>query len=154
MRSFHGISSGPERGDRDAIQSLIRSYLPLAYNIVGWALDGHPDIDRVVHSAMSEAVRGDGRPGDTVAFRSRVVAACARQVRESRQPYGPRENTLPGSDFVTLMVERLGLAGEQREFAEASRWLDDEDRFLLARWWQEAAGTWTRAELAHALRQP
>lgn len=154
MRSSQGVSSGPERGDRDAIRSLIQSYLPLAYNIVGWALDGYLDIDQLVQAAMIEALRGDGLRGDTVAFRSRLVAACVRQVREARQAYGPRVSRLPDPDFVKLMVERLGLVGEQRDIAEASRWLDDEDRFLLALWWQEASGSLTRAELTHALRQP
>jgi hypothetical protein len=154
MRSSQGVSGGPERGDRDAIQRLIRSYLPLAYNIVGWSLNGYPDIDHVVQAAMIEAFRADGQPGDAVAFRSRIVAACVRQVREVRQAYGPRGSRLPDPDFVKLMVERLGLLGEQREIAQASRWLDDEERLLLTLWWQEAAGTLTRAELSHALRQP
>jgi hypothetical protein len=52
------------------------------------------------------------------------------------------------------MVEGNGLAGEQGEIVRASRWLDDEERLLLALWWQEAAGTVTRAGLADALRQP
>ena len=40
-----------------------------------------------------------------------------------------------------MAIHRLGLSGQRRETAEASRWLDDEDRALLALWWQEAAGT-------------
>lgn len=154
MRSSRGISSGPERGDRDAIQSLIRSYLPLAYNIVGWALDGYLDIDHMVQAAVIEAFRGDGQPGDTVAFRSRIVDRCVRKAREARQAYGPRGSRPQDPDFVKLMVERLGLVGGQREIAQASRWLNDEDRLLLALWWQEAAGTITPAELAHVLQQP
>jgi hypothetical protein len=133
---------------------LIRSYLPLAYNIVGWALNGYPDTDRVVQAAMIEAFRADGQPGDTEAFRSRMVAACVRQVREARQAYGPRGSGPQGPDFVKLMVERLGLVGEQREIVRASRWLDEEDRLPLALWRQETAGTLTRSELGHALRQP
>lgn len=152
MRSFQGVGGGQERGDRDAIRSLIQSNLPLAYNIVGWALDGLA-VDRVVQAAIFEAFSVNGQPGDAVEFRSRVLAACVRQVREARQAYGPPGSRLPSPDFVTFMVERLGLVGEHREIAQASRWLDDEDRLLLALWWQEAAGTLTRAELALALRQ-
>ncbi|MFF3500303.1 RNA polymerase sigma factor [Streptomyces sp. NPDC003247] len=33
-------------------------YLPLVYNIVGRAMDGHPDVDDVVQETMLRAVRG------------------------------------------------------------------------------------------------
>jgi hypothetical protein len=154
MRSSHRVSDGPGWGDRDAIQNLIRSYLPLAYNIVGWALNGYPDVDRVAQAATIEAFQAGGQPGDTSAFRSRLVAACVRRVRQARQALGSRGNRFPDPDFVNLMVEHLGLGGEQRGMAQASRWLDDQERLLLALWWQEAAGTVTRADLANALREP
>src|SRR5215469_14203534 len=154
MRSFEGINNRPEWGDSDAIQSLVRSYLPLAYNIVGWALDGDPDIDRVVQAAMVESFRADGYPGDAAALRSRVAAACVRQVRDARRAYAPRGSRRTDPGFARLMDEQLGLAVEQREIVQASRWLDDEDRLLLALLWQEATGTLTRAELTYALGQP
>ena len=43
-------------------------------------------------------------------------------------------------DFADQTIERLGLSGQRLETAEATRWLDDEDRPVLALWWQEAAG--------------
>jgi hypothetical protein len=58
------------------------------------------------------------------------------------------------SDFEDLAIWRLGLSGQRRETAEASRWLDDEDRTLLSLWWQEAAGALDRADLVQALGQP
>lgn len=42
----------------------------------------------------------------------------------------------------------------QRVSSESERWLDDEDRLLLALWWQEAAGTSSCAGLTHAIRHP
>ena len=35
-------------GDREASEQLLRDCLPLVYNIVGRALDGHSDVDDVV----------------------------------------------------------------------------------------------------------
>src|SRR6266568_3772912 len=46
----------------------------------------------------------------------------------------------PRMDFVELTIVRLGLSGQRREVAEATRWLDDDDRELLALWWLEAGG--------------
>ncbi len=45
---------------------------------------------------------------------------------------------------MDLTILRLGLSGQRREVAEATRWLDEDDRELLALWWQEAAGELTR----------
>src|SRR5207237_266820 len=57
----------------------------------------------------------------------------------------------PGADFEDLTIVRLGLSGQRRQTAEASRWLDPGDRDLLSLWWLEAAGELTRAELAAGL---
>ncbi|MEU4691862.1 DUF1566 domain-containing protein [Actinoplanes sp. NPDC023714] len=57
----------------------------------------------------------------------------------------------PTADFEELAILRLRVTGERRQVAEASRWLDDEDRAVLALWWQEAAGELSRAEVAAAL---
>lgn len=57
----------------------------------------------------------------------------------------------PGADFVDLTILQLGLTDQRRETAEATRWLDEADRDLLALWWLEAAGQITRGELAVAL---
>ncbi|WP_344445162.1 sigma-70 family RNA polymerase sigma factor, partial [Kitasatospora nipponensis] len=148
-------------GDRDARCELIAGHLPLVYNIVGRALNGHPDTDDVVQETMLRAVDGLPALRDPAAFRSWLVAIAMNQVRhrhraQSCVPAGDaldeaRELPDPGSDFVNLTIVRLGLSGQRREVAEATRWLDGEDRELLALWWLEAAGELTRPELAASL---
>jgi hypothetical protein len=133
---------------------MVTAYLPLAYNIVGLALNGHPDAG-VVREIMISAAAD---PRDEAAFRSRLLAACVSQVRRAGQTVGRRARPafqpdgLPEPDFVQFMVNRLGLTGEQGEIIEASRWLGGEDRLLLALWWQEVTGSLHQAELADALR--
>jgi RNA polymerase sigma factor (sigma-70 family) len=150
-----------QRGDRGALDSLVSAYLPLVYNIVGRAMSGHPDVDDVVQETMIRAMRAIGDLRDPQAFRSWLVAIAMRQVRDSYRSQVAQPAGLPDvasaaatSDFEELAIWRLGLSGQRRETAEASRWLDDEDRTLLALWWQEAAGTLDRADLVRALGQP
>ena len=104
---------------------------------------------------MLRAVRGVGELRDPAAFRSWLVAIAIRQVRDSyrdRLAQPPAvEFDVPSPDFADQTIERLGLSGQRLQTAEATRWLDDEDRPVLALWWQEAAGELTRAELAAAL---
>nr|WP_035797431.1 sigma-70 family RNA polymerase sigma factor [Kitasatospora mediocidica] len=147
--------------DRDA---LIAGHLPLLYNIVGRALNGHPDTDDVVQETMLRAVDGLDGLREPKAFRSWLVAIAMNQIRHryrDRQAgagAGPLDEAHgladPDADFVGLTIVRLGLAGQRREVAEATRWLDPEDRELLGLWWQEAAGELSRAELAAALDLP
>ncbi|NEE18040.1 RNA polymerase, partial [Streptomyces sp. SID7499] len=40
------------QGDRAAGERLAAQYLPLVYNVVGRALNGHPDVDDVVQETM------------------------------------------------------------------------------------------------------
>jgi RNA polymerase sigma factor (sigma-70 family) len=70
-------------GDRAALDALAAEYLPLVYNIVGRAMNGHPDVDDVVQETMLRAVRGLGELRDPEAFRSWLVAIAVRQVRDS-----------------------------------------------------------------------
>ena len=144
-----------QRGDRRALDVLAAAYLPLVYNIVGRAMNGHPDVDDVVQETMLRAVRGIGELRDPAAFRSWLVAIAIRQVRDSyrdRLAQPPTvESDAPSPDFADTTIERLGLSGQRLETAEATRWLDDEDRQVLALWWQEAAGKLSRADLAVAL---
>jgi RNA polymerase sigma factor (sigma-70 family) len=169
MRAIRG--GGPEvrtviaarGGDREALDALLAEYLPLLYNIVGRAMNGHADVDDVVQETMLRAVRGIGELRDPAAFRSWLVAVAVRQVRDhfSARQFKARQLTLvggpvpevadPEADFVDLTIARLGLSGQRRETAEATRWLDDEDRELLALWWQEAAGTLDRSAVASGL---
>ncbi|WP_329123802.1 sigma-70 family RNA polymerase sigma factor [Streptomyces sp. NBC_01353] len=150
-------------GDPHAGERLIRAYLPLVYNIVGRALDGHADVDDVVQETMFRAL--DGLPGlrDPERFRSWLVAIAMNQIRRRwrERQAGPvpgldraTELADPAGDFVDLTILRLGLSGQRREVAEATRWLDESDRDLLALWWLEAGGELSRAELADALAVP
>ena len=143
------------RGDREALDALAAGYLPLVYNIVGRAMNGHPDVDDVVQETMLRAVRGIGELRDPAAFRSWLVAIAIRQVRDSyrdrlaQPPAVEFDAQIP--DFADQTVKRLGLSGQRLQTAEATRWLDDDDRPVLALWWQEMAGQITRAELAAGL---
>jgi RNA polymerase sigma factor (sigma-70 family) len=143
------------RGDRDALDALAAGYLPLVYNIVGRAMNGHPDVDDVVQETMLRAVRGIGELRDPAAFRSWLVAIAIRQVRDSyrdrlaQPPAAEFDAQIP--DFADQTVQRLGLSGQRLQTTEATRWLDDDDRPVLALWWQEMAGQVSRAELAAGL---
>lgn len=146
-------------GDRDAIDELVRSHLPLVYNIVGRAMNGHPDVDDVVQETMARVVTGVSGLRDPGSFRSWLVAIALNQVREWRQAPGAALAAIDeamgladaASDFATLTVTRLGLSGQRKEAAEATRWLDADDREVLALWWMEVAGELARTELAAAL---
>jgi RNA polymerase sigma factor (sigma-70 family) len=142
-------------GDPRALAALAAASLPLVYNIVGRAMNGHPDTDDVVQETMLRAVRGVGDLRDPAAFRSWLVAIAIRQVRDSYRDRLARppavESDVPVPDFTDQTVARLGLSGQRLETAEATRWLDEEDRPVLALWWQEAAGQLARAELAAGL---
>ncbi|NNN35378.1 sigma-70 family RNA polymerase sigma factor [Streptomyces sp. S3(2020)] len=147
-------------GDRHASEQLIREFLPLVYNIVGRALDGHNDVDDVVQETMMRVL--DGLPGleHPDRFRSWLAAITVRQIRDrwrkgrTRLTAEPLEEIAqeadPQSDFADLAILRLALSGQRREAAEATRWLDDEEREVLALWWMETAGELTRGELAAA----
>ncbi|MEZ0068040.1 RNA polymerase sigma factor (sigma-70 family) [Streptacidiphilus sp. MAP12-20] len=149
-------------GDPRALDELVAASLPLVYNIVGRALDGHPDVDDVVQETLLRVVRGLGELRRPEAYRSWLVAIAIRQVhdreREQRSSLRHRADLDsaeqipdPGSDFASLTVLRLGLTDQRRELAEATRWLDRDDRSLLALWWLEQSGQLQRAELAEAL---
>ena len=147
-------------GDPQALERLVQGCLPLVYNIVGRALDGHSDVDDVVQDTMLRAL--DGLPGleEPERFRSWLVAIAVRQVRDrwrGRQarpqvdlPEEAVQEVAPEADFADLAILRLALSGQRREAVEATRWLEDEEREVLSLWWLEAAGELTRAELAGA----
>nr|WP_203690487.1 sigma-70 family RNA polymerase sigma factor [Streptomyces sp. SID12488] len=137
------------------MDELVAGWLPLVYNIVGRALNGHADVDDVVQETMLRAVDNLGSLRDPDSFRSWLVAIAMRQIRDRarrRTTDTLRDETADGAaDFAELTVLRLQLEGQRREVAEAVRWLDDEDRQLLSLWWLEVAGELTRRELAAAL---
>ncbi|CAL9595679.1 sigma-70 family RNA polymerase sigma factor [Streptomyces sp. enrichment culture] len=157
------LVSAARAGDGRARAQLVEDYLPLVYNVVGRALDGHADVDDVVQDTMYRALDGLGGLREPSRFRSWLVAIAMNQIRRrwndrQQAPVATLERVAerpdPSGDFVDLTILRLGLSGQRREVAEATRWLDDDDRELLSLWWQEASGRLTRAELAEALGVP
>ncbi|MFD3532426.1 sigma-70 family RNA polymerase sigma factor [Streptomyces sp. NPDC058664] len=147
-------------GDAHARDALVRAYLPLVHNIVGRALDGHADTDDIVQETMVRALDGLTGLRDPARFRSWLVAIAMngirRRWRERQQAPVPgldlaTELADPAGDFTEVTILRLGLSGQRRDVARATRWLDEDDRELLALWWLEAAGELTRAELAEGL---
>ncbi|WIM98324.1 sigma-70 family RNA polymerase sigma factor [Actinoplanes oblitus] len=149
-----------QRGDVAALDQLVTGHLSLIYNVVGRALDGHPDVDDIVQETMLKAIRGLGALRQADRFRSWLIAIAYREVQLHlrsrkmtvlRQHPEPVDVADPVGDFAERTTAEL-VAGEQRrELAEAGRWLEETDRELLALWWQEASGQLTRAELAATL---
>ncbi|MFD0273199.1 sigma-70 family RNA polymerase sigma factor [Kitasatospora sp. NPDC127111] len=149
-----------QSGDRQAQEALVATWLPLVYNVAGRAMNGHADVDDVAQETMIRALDGLDGLRDPESFRSWLVAITMNQVR--RRFTGQQQSTVggldeaweladPRADFTDLTILRLGLSGQRREVAEATRWLDPDDRELLSLWWLEACGDLTRAELAEAL---
>jgi len=144
-------------GDRRALAELLTEHLPLVYNIVGRALDGHPDVDDVVQETMLRAVQGMPSLREPGSFRSWLVAIAVRQIRERQRSqritrsWEAAEPVDPEADFVDDALVRARLAAERDTFREATRWLDGEDRRVLALWWQELLGGLSRAEVADTL---
>ncbi|WP_395359072.1 sigma-70 family RNA polymerase sigma factor [Streptomyces sp. YH02] len=148
-------------GDAHARDALVRAYLPLVHNIVGRALDGHADTDDIVQETMVRALDGLAGLRDPARFRPWLVAIAMngirRRWRERQQAPVPGLDRAAGladpaaGDFTEATILRLGLSGQRRDVARATRWLDEDDRELLALWWLEAAGELTRAELAEGL---
>ena len=149
-------------GDPRALDALIAGSLPLVYNLVGRALNGHEDVDDVVQETMLRVVRKlpDLRRPD--AYRSWLVSIALRQARENGRRRGAtrmrtsafdqaHERADLASDFAAATVLRLGLTDQRRDIAEATRWLDPADRELLSLWWLEQSGRIERSELVAAL---
>lgn len=154
-RQWRDTIAAAQAGDRQALDELVEGWLPLVYNIVGRALNGHADVDDVVQETMLRAVDHLGSLRDPDSFRSWLVAIAMRQIRDRarRRTPAPLDESAAheATDFAELTVLRLQLEGQRREVAEAVRWLDDEDRQLLSLWWLEVAGELTRRELAAAV---
>ncbi|MFF2950083.1 sigma-70 family RNA polymerase sigma factor [Kitasatospora sp. NPDC057965] len=149
-----------QAGDPQAREALVAAWFPLVYNVAGRALNGHADVDDVAQETMIRALDGLAGLRDPEAFRSWLVAITMNQVRsrstgQQQAAVGGLDESWeladPRADFTDLTILRLGLSGQRREVAEATRWLDPDDRELLALWWLEAGGELTRAELAEAL---
>ncbi|BBH67212.1 hypothetical protein ACTI_38970 [Actinoplanes sp. OR16] len=147
-------------GSVGALDQLITNHLSLIYNIIGRALNGHPDVDDLVQDTMLQAIRSLRSLRDPDRFRSWLIAIAYRRVQMhlrsrkmtlSRRYPEPVDVPDPLGDFAERTTAELVVAEQRRELAEAGRWLEENDRELLALWWQEARGDLSRAELAAAL---
>ncbi|MER6565507.1 sigma-70 family RNA polymerase sigma factor [Streptomyces sp. NPDC001093] len=153
------LVTAAREGDTQAQDALVNAYLPLVYNIVGRALNGSVDVDDVVQETMLRALDGLGELRTPERFRSWLVAIAMNQVRAHWHTRQSAPGTMeeaedladPGADFVDLTVVQLQLSGQRQETAQATRWLEPDDRGLLSLWWLECAGELTRAEVAAAL---
>ncbi|MFF6777101.1 sigma-70 family RNA polymerase sigma factor [Streptomyces sp. NPDC012637] len=166
MQAPHGteLVRAAQGGDPAARDRLVAAYLPLVYNIVGRAMNGHHDVDDVVQETMLRALDGLGGLRSPDGFRSWLVAIAMNTLRahwhrqQARHAAGTldeaRDLAGPGADFAELAVVRLQLSGQRRETAEATRWMEPEDNDLLSLWWLECAGELTRHEIADALQLP
>ncbi|WP_343040741.1 sigma-70 family RNA polymerase sigma factor [Streptomyces typhae] len=145
-------------GNAQARHDLAASFLPLVYNVVGRALGGHADVDDTVQDVMVRMLRGLPGLRDPASFRSWLVAIAMNETRRHQRPT-PVDSGLqdacdvpdPAGDFTDVTILRLGLSGERKQVAQATRWMDDDYRELLALWWLEAAGELSRTEIAEAL---
>lgn len=156
------LIAAAQGGDQQAKDQLVSAYLPLLYNVVGRALDGHADVDDVVQETLLRMLRGLPELRDPERFRSWLVAIAMNEMRthwRERQSGAIPADRLdtaydlpdPRADFVEVTILELGLTGQRRQVAEATRWLDEDDRALLSLWWLETAGHLSRAEVAAAL---
>ncbi len=79
-RQWRDTIAAAQDGDRRALDELVEGWLPLVYNIVGRALNGHADVDDVVQETMLRAVGNLGSLRDPDSFRSWLVAIAMRQI--------------------------------------------------------------------------
>ncbi|MFE9294523.1 CAP domain-containing protein [Streptomyces niveus] len=140
-----------QAGDERARDQLGHEALPLVHQLVGHALHGHPEVGAVVRETVRHVLDGLDelrRPAD---FRSYLLTTAVARIRVHADyvydPALPR----PDFDFVDLMISRLGLSGQHREIAEATRWVDREHHVLVPLWWLETTGELTREEVVAAL---
>jgi pectate disaccharide-lyase len=156
------LVSAAQSGDRHALESLFTGHLPLVYSVVGRALDGHSDVDDVVQETMLRAVTALPQLREPDRFRSWLISIAIRQTQERGRSRGATlarqqpfedwpEVPDPAADPAGETIARVSLSTQRREVAAAAQWLTPADRDLLALWWQEVAGTLTRADLAEAL---
>jgi RNA polymerase sigma factor (sigma-70 family) len=151
-----------QHGDRRAAEELIARHLPLLYNLVGRALDGHADVDDVVQETVLRVFRDLSGLRSPASFRSWLVTIALHQISSRMRAWRLHRDRTgtwteagelpdPHADFAEVTILRLGLSGQRRQVAEAGRWLDPADRELLSLWWLELAGAVNRADIAAAL---
>ncbi|NUT48337.1 MAG: sigma-70 family RNA polymerase sigma factor, partial [Saccharothrix sp.] len=156
------VVAAARSGDRRALDDVVAAYLPLVGNVVHRALPGDPEADDVVQETMLRVVRGLPALNDPERFRAWVVTTAIRQVRNharGRRAALARRLPLdelvdpsdPGAQVADDAVERVTLARERQDLLAATRWLEPDERRVLALWWQEVNGELTRADVAAAL---
>lgn len=146
-------------GDRAALEELLTACLPLVHRIVGRALHHRTDADDVVQEVMLRIVRGIPGLREPERFRSWIVAITYREIQQHRRRHSHdlpswrpvQEWDDPAADFADRSVAEVVISGQRHEALRATRWLEPADRQLLALWWEEAAGTLSRAELARTV---
>lgn len=72
-------------GDPWARDPMIAAHVPLVYNVVGRALNGHHDVDGLVQETMLRALDGLGGLRDPDEFRPWLVAIAVGGVRTHMQ---------------------------------------------------------------------
>ncbi|MFD4692425.1 sigma-70 family RNA polymerase sigma factor [Streptomyces sp. NPDC058463] len=159
VRDIPSLVHRARGGDTGAMEELLGVHLPLVYGIVGRALNGHPDVDDLVQDVMLRIVRALPSLREPERFRSWAVAIAYREIQQHQRRtardrfhrHEVEEVADPLTDFAERTVAELELTGQRRDLARAARWLDGDDRRLLALWWEEEAGRLTRAEVAGAI---
>ncbi|MFC8591642.1 sigma-70 family RNA polymerase sigma factor [Streptomyces atroolivaceus] len=147
------------RGDPRAMEELLSTHLPLVYGIVGRALNGHADVDDLAQEVMLRIVRALPSLREPERFRSWAVAITYREIQQHQRRtardrfhgHAVEDAADPLTDFAERTVAELELTGQRRDLARAARWLDADDRRLLALWWEEEAGRIGRADVARAI---
>ncbi|KUL41376.1 sigma-70 family RNA polymerase sigma factor [Actinoplanes awajinensis] len=157
-----GLVRAAQGGDRAALDALVAAHLPMVYTLVRQALDGHPDVDDVTQDIMLRALRQLPSLRSPHSFRPWLVAIALRQIStHQHRTTRDADRVVPldeagevpdsGARFEGLADLHVELSAQRRQVRRAGRWLDPDDRILLALWWLEVAGRLTRAELAQAL---
>ncbi|GAA1551084.1 hypothetical protein GCM10009827_084640 [Dactylosporangium maewongense] len=151
-----------QAGSRDARDELISACLPLLYNIVGRAVSSPADVDDVVQETLLLVLRDLPGLRSPESFRPWLAAVAMHQIgrhRDRWQSAAARTTAIEeaadvadsAADIERTTVLHMQLAEQRRRLAEASRWLDPDDRTLLSLWWQETAELMSRAEVAEAM---
>ena len=153
------LAAAARAGDREALDVLLRRHLPLIYNVVRQALGAHSDVDDVVQDIVLRALRQVRQLRKPQSFRSWLVAISVRQVSTHLARAGQSVGRSAALDEAawrpdaTAEVEgpallRVEVAGQRRQVRNASRWLSTPERTMLTLWWLEAAGEFSRNEVA------
>lgn len=149
-----------QRGDRSALDTVLRDHLTLVYNVAARTLPP-ADADDVTQETMLRALAGLSRLRDPGSFRSWLVSIAVRETRRRGTRLGADQQrvTFAEADELALdvvsveddAVHRLDVARQRRTLAAATAWLDPGDRELLALWWLTQVGEMPSADLAPAL---